>query len=139
MRPDDASVFGAFVPATNPKSQPLTEEGLTMPRTNYCGNRRGGHCPDHVRDTFLAAIEAYENWNDGEPEPTVEFEVGYVPRQIPISKACGLVWNCTDILPGLAWDSVEGTDLIEDVKHRTYGAVARAMRYHIGLALNEAA
>jgi hypothetical protein len=43
--------------------------------------------------------------DDGEPEPTVEYEIGYEPRQIPISRACGLVWNCTDILPGLAFDS----------------------------------
>jgi len=64
----------------------------------------GGHAPGHVRDAFLAAIEAFYHWDDGEPEPTVPFEINYEPVEIPISKACGLVWNCTDILPGSDFD-----------------------------------
>ena len=99
--------------------------------TTYHANRRGGHCPGHVRDTFLTALDAYYDWKDNEPEPMVEFEVDYEPRDIPISKACGLVWNCTDILPGLAWTVVESTDLIDMVRRRTYGAVARAMHARI--------
>jgi hypothetical protein len=53
-------------------------------RTTYYQNRRGGHCPGHVRDTFLAALELYRDWNPGEPEPVVDFEVNYEPRPIPI-------------------------------------------------------
>jgi hypothetical protein len=98
-----------------------------MPKTSYYANRRGGHCPGHVRETFGNAVEAYCQWQPGEPEPVVEFEVNYEPRQIPISKACGLVWNCSDIMPGLLWSYVEDTDIIKDVRHQTYGAVARAM------------
>jgi len=93
--------------------------------TNYAGNRRGGRCPGHVRDTFLAAIEAYLNWRPGEPKPTVEHEVRYVPRQISISAACGLVWNCNDCLPGR-----EADRLLDDrlpMKSRTFAAAARAM------------
>lgn len=44
--------------------------------------------PGHVRDTFLAALDAYAFWGTGEPEPLVEFEIGYDSRDIPISKAC---------------------------------------------------
>jgi hypothetical protein len=98
-----------------------------MPRTN----RRGGHYPGHVRETFADAIEAYVRWQPNEPEPMVDFEVNYEARQIPISKACGLVWNCSDIMPSLLWSIVERTDLLEDVRHRTYGAVARAMHARI--------
>ena len=97
-----------------------------MPTTYYF-NRHGGHCRDHVRETFSAALDAYETWEDGKPEPTVEFEVNYVPREVLISKACGLVWNCSDILPSLEWSVVENTDLIDLVGRRTYGSAARAM------------
>lgn len=31
----------------------------------------GGHAPGYARDTFIAAIEAFEGWEDGEPEPSV--------------------------------------------------------------------
>jgi hypothetical protein len=96
-------------------------------RTTYYAGRRGGHCPGHIRETFLEAIEVYSNWNGGGPEPTVELQVNYESRQIPISKAARLVWNCSDILPSDAWRTVEDADLRELVKRRTYAAVARAM------------
>jgi hypothetical protein len=89
----------------------------------------GGHAPGHVRDAFLSAIEAYADWNGIGPEPTVEFEVHYEPRPIPISKACGLVWNCTDILPGGAWDELIGNDVLPG--RRTYAAAARALLAHL--------
>jgi hypothetical protein len=93
--------------------------------TNYSGNHRGGHCPGHIRDTFLAATEAYLDRSPGEPEPTVEHEVGYVPRRISISAACGLVWNCTDCLPGQVADRLLDAGL--PMKSRTFAAAARAM------------
>jgi hypothetical protein len=59
---------------------------------------RGGHYPGHLRDMFLEAIDAFRDWNEGEPEPTVEYQKNYQASQIPISRACGLLWNCTDII-----------------------------------------
>jgi hypothetical protein len=53
----------------------------------------------------------------------VEYEVSYIPRQIPISKACALVWNCTDIVPSGEFDVLEEFG----PKRRTYAACARAM------------
>ena len=87
------------------KSNRTHPESLLQPKDAAAGvenniKLRGGHAPGHVRDAFRAAIEAFYHWNDGEPEPTVTFEINYEPVEIPISKACGLVWNCTDILPG---------------------------------------
>ena len=67
------------------------------------------------------------NWNGVGPEPTVELQVNYESRQIPISKAARLLRNCSDILPSDAWQTIEDTDLRELVKRRTYAAVARAM------------
>jgi hypothetical protein len=59
-----------------------------MPKLRY------GHAPGHVRDCFCSAVDAYADWwkwnkwKRMESEPTVEFEVNYVPRPITISKAC---------------------------------------------------
>ena len=86
---------------------------------------RGGHAPGHVRDAFLSAVEAYTGWRGIGPEPLVEFEVNYEPRPIPISKVCGLVWNCSDILPGDAWNALIDHDIRPG--RRTYAAAARAM------------
>jgi hypothetical protein len=87
---------------------------------------RNGHAPGHVRETFANAVEAYVAWNGRDPEPTVEYEINYVPRQIPISRACGLVWNCTDIVGGITFDWLNG-HLDGAIKRRTYAACARAM------------
>jgi hypothetical protein len=56
---------------------------------------RFGHYPEDTREMFREAIEAFMKWKTGEPEPKIE----YGERQITISRACGLLWNCTDILP----------------------------------------
>jgi hypothetical protein len=102
---------------------------------------RTGHAPGHVRETFENAIYVFHDWDDG-PEPTVEYEVHYVPRQITLSQACGLLWNCTDIMPGHLFDWV--SEAIEASGHptpqrRTYAAVARAMLPVIQSQLSQAA
>jgi hypothetical protein len=83
-----------------------------------------GHAPDHVCDTFAAAVEAFQRWDGSGREPTVEFEVNNEPRRITISQACGLVWGCTDVVP--TW--------IADTLHprtASYAGAARAMRRSI--------
>lgn len=91
---------------------------------------RAGHFPGHVRDAFLDAIEAFAEWQDGEPLPMVEFERHYVPQQMTLSAMCGLLWNCTDALPGSAFDAL--ADALDEydipLKRRTYAAAARSMR-----------
>jgi hypothetical protein len=98
-----------------------------MPKLRY------GHAPGHVRDTAMAAFEAWLGWDYSDPEPTVEYEIHYEPHQISISRACGLVWNCTDIVPGWIIDEIVVNELLP-IKSRTYAAVARAiiedMRLH---------
>lgn len=101
-----------------------------MPRYHH-------HYPGHLRSMFEEAIEAYRNWNDGEPEPTVTYEVHYRPAEIPISRACGLLWNCTDILPELDVSALAlcGTDL----QTTTYAAAAHALLEAIKLQNRKAA
>jgi len=91
---------------------------------------QNGHAPGHVRDTFVHAIKAFACWNDGEPEPTVEFEVNYVPRQIPISQACSALWNCTDIIPAAEFNLLRDMGL--PIRRGTYAACARALKTEIG-------
>lgn len=86
---------------------------------------RGGHAPGHVREAFIAAIEEFCHWRDGEPEPTVEYEMNYEPVDIPISRACTLVWNCSDIVPGCDADIARDAGL--EFKQRTYAGIAQAM------------
>jgi hypothetical protein len=93
--------------------------------------RRNGHMPGHVRDTFVAAIEAYHDWwyrsrPNGAPLPTVTFEIAYEPTQISIAKACGLVWCCTDILAGSDFELL-ADDLQLPMRSRTYAAAARSL------------
>ena len=64
---------------------------------------------------------AYMDWEDGDPEPTISFE----GRPIPISRACEIVWNCSDILPSGAVDTLEGFGI--DLSRRTYAAASRAL------------
>lgn len=84
-----------------------------------------GHAGGHVRDMFLAAISAFRDWNSGEPEPMVTFEVNYQPREITLSQACGLLWQCTDILPSLAVSELELCDI--HLNRSTYAGAAHVL------------
>jgi hypothetical protein len=84
-----------------------------------------GHAPGHLRDSALAAFEAWTSWEGTGLEPTVEYEVNYTPREIPISRVCKLVWNCTDVVPGDVFQALLDAGL--GMKSRTYAACARAI------------
>jgi hypothetical protein len=96
-------------------------------RNCHYANRNGGHCPGHIRETFLRALDAYLTWGDSTDPPTIEHEVHYQPQEISLAQACGLVWNCSDILPASAWSMIEGSVLADDVRRRSYAAAARAI------------
>jgi hypothetical protein len=64
------------------------------------------------------------DWDGTSPEPAVLYETNYVPHRIPISRACGLIWNCTDIVPGLGFHGLR-FDLEavgQVVRRQTYSA-----------------
>ncbi len=85
-----------------------------------------GHAPGHIRDTFLEAIKAYASWSPGDHPPTVTREIRYRLSEISLPGACRLVWNCTDVLPGQAFDTLT-RDRELPIHRRTYAAAARAM------------
>lgn len=67
----------------------------------------------------LAALVFATGWR-GEP-PTVEYD----EKELTLEDACGLVWNCSDILPGGVFYELRG---MLDMKSSTYAAAARAMQ-----------
>jgi hypothetical protein len=51
---------------------------------------RGGHAPDYVRKPF-------DEWADaGMESETVEYD----GQPVPYKKLLGMLWNCTDAMPG---------------------------------------
>lgn len=90
---------------------------------------RNGHAPGHVRDTACDAFQAWMDWDGTSPEPTVEYEIKYVAHRIPISRACGLVWNCNDILPRSVYDDLQSNlkQVGHTVRRQTYSACAQAI------------
>lgn len=96
-------------------------------RGSFYTAARGGHAPGDLRDAFEEAIDAYEVWNVGEPEPSVELR----EQDVPISKVFGLLWNCSDILSNRLWDQIANLDGRGEIKRRTYGAAARWLKGQI--------
>ncbi|WP_342150415.1 hypothetical protein [Methylorubrum sp. SB2] len=94
---------------------------------------RGGHAPGDLRNAFLEAIEAYEAWEEGTDEPTVDVR----DRPVTLSRLCGLLWNCSDTMPGIEQRHLEsllparwiGEDRSGTLN--TYAMAARALRGHI--------
>jgi hypothetical protein len=83
---------------------------------------RSGHAPGHIRISFLDAICAFHDWSmsDGDQPPrTVTREIKWEPHQISLAEACGLVWNCTDVLPGSAFDMIADEDIGLPIRRRT--------------------
>jgi hypothetical protein len=89
-----------------------------------------GHAGHHVRDTFCDAVYEFTDWKKGDPEPVVEYQVNYEPHEILISRACTLVWNCTDVIPGHLFRLLCDDHGLE-VRAQTYAACARAMHVAI--------
>jgi hypothetical protein len=90
---------------------------------------RNGHAAGHVREAACDAFQAWMDWDGKSPEPTVEYEIDFVPHRISISRACGLVWNCTDIVPGIVFNDLQSElEAVEQaIRRQTYGACAQAI------------
>lgn len=54
-----------------------------------------GHAPIDMHYAFEEALEAYEAWTCGMPEPTVEID----GRNVPVSAVFGRMRTCSDLLP----------------------------------------
>ena len=83
---------------------------------------RGGHAPGDLRDAFLAGTDALQSWNAGDPEPCVELR----DQVVPVSTVAGLLWSCTDILPGRVLSELQDMGL--EPRRQTYAAAAREVK-----------
>lgn len=63
-----------------------------------------GHAPFHLHQAFADALDAYEDWLPGQPEPVVLLDA----RNVPISAIFGRMRTCFDILPSRLAAIVEG-------------------------------
>lgn len=91
----------------------------------------GGHAPGDLRDAFLSAVEDLRSWRPKMPEPITSVR----EQPVPLSALCGLLWNCTDCLPGIdgseVWAFVERYGDGYEAGRRassSYGRAARALK-----------
>ena len=113
------SVSGASRNCQGPWSEewkitlPVRVDGMVICRGTY------------VTHSYLAA-EAFTETAPGKHPPRVPFQVRYRDRTISVAEACGLVWNCTDIMPGSEFAALRDC-LAEPPSRQTYAAVAHAL------------
>lgn len=91
----------------------------------------GGHAPGDLRNAFLTAVEDLRSWRPGMPELMADVQ----DQPVALSVLCGLLWNCTDTLPGIdgqeVWAFVErhGDGYGAGQRASTsYGRAARALK-----------
>lgn len=88
-----------------------------------------GHAPFHLHQAFSEALDAFEDWLFGQPEPRVEME----GRNVPISAIFGRMRTCYDLMPSRLSDlaiGLVGVDAIvpAEGRHMTYADAAVALR-----------
>lgn len=62
-----------------------------------------GHAPITLHNAFAEALDAFEDWEPGTDEPTVEFE----GSPVPISSIFGRMRLCFDLAPKRVLDAVD--------------------------------
>ena len=90
-----------------------------------------GHAPVFLHYAFQDALDAYENWQPGDPEPIVECNA----KPTAISAVFGRMRGCTDILPVRVLDDVqavvgEASPFQFVANQTTYAEAARILRAH---------
>ncbi|MEI2297388.1 hypothetical protein [Ensifer sp. MJa1] len=63
--------------------------------TNLLPALHEGHAPITLQNLFRDALEAYDDWGEGMPEPVVSYE----GKLIAISEVFDWMKPCTDIMP----------------------------------------
>ncbi|MFK4824359.1 hypothetical protein ACI0FM_06100 [Paenochrobactrum sp. BZR 588] len=61
-----------------------------------------GHAPIYLHQAFHHAIEAYEDWESGQAEPSVIIN----GKPTRISVIFRRLWNCNDIIPNHTLDAM---------------------------------
>ena len=88
-----------------------------------------GHAPFILHQAFQDALDAYEDWQAGAPEP----KVGFNGEEVAISAVFGRMRTCTDILPQHVLNTVKalvGADVAAslDEPQVTYAGAALVLR-----------
>lgn len=86
-----------------------------------------GHAPYHLHQGFAEALDAFEEWLPGQPEPKVTLE----GRNVPVSAIFGRMRTCYDIMPSRLADlaiSLAGTITPAEGNYLTYADAAVALR-----------
>ncbi len=87
-----------------------------------------GHAPYHLHQAFSDALDAFETWLPGQPEPRVLVE----GRTVPVSAVFGRMRTCDDLLPTRIADvvfSIIPTDSVSAPEGQlTYAIVAAPLR-----------
>jgi hypothetical protein len=82
-----------------------------------------------LRDAFLALTEDLHRWHSPSPLPAVQLRD--VP--IPLERLCGLLWNCSDAMPG------DDADVLADIVEKRTKDRPRIVSYaHAARALKRA-
>ncbi|GHC73615.1 hypothetical protein [Limoniibacter endophyticus] len=86
-----------------------------------------GHAPIALQEAFKNAVEAFENWNIYEDEPSVPID----QKNVPVSSVFGRMRTCTDIVPETVFAPAKdvlgehGDDLAYGVTYDQLAAVLR--------------
>lgn len=91
-----------------------------------------GHAGGHLREALVDALEFGDQWwKHVEIDFNHERHNRWWNRLSEKSRAkwlLGQLWNCTDVLPSLAWSELTDRDPWGETKHRhTYGTLARVL------------
>ncbi len=87
---------------------------------------RGGHAPGDLRDAFVESLDSVEHWRSGMPDLVVEFR----GQHVLLWDICGLLWNCTDVLPGWVYRYLEEV-CGAPCRRTSYACGARMLRQYL--------
>ena len=95
---------------------------------NFLPDLYEGHAPITLQHLFRDALDAFDDWTNGDPEPVVFFE----DRPVPIDVVFRAMRGCTDIVPdamiGIVLDNLTKPWQGEDAFDRmTFSTAARIM------------
>lgn len=93
-----------------------------MPKLSHHSPAKGGHAPDDLRQAFLEAFERIFYAREASTAVAVQIR----SESLSFAALCGMLWNCSDILPGSVADAINLD--IGKLRSRTYAGAARLLK-----------
>jgi hypothetical protein len=88
---------------------------------------RGGHAPGHLREVFNEFLLLMLRKKIG---LNTKFKLNS-QTEITVDKICGLLWNCTDVLPGDSFDIAQDLPPDDALMADTYAAATRRLKKYL--------